>query len=270
MEVWVGRASARQWARVVIGMVGLVCAGVGLLASPAVTEQQRGGSARVAGIAWATIPAGTFQMGCVPGDPRCAADEKPRHAVTISRPFDLMTTEVTLGMFKSHGFAPEPQPPWSHSDDQPVVIVTWDEAVQFCAKIGGRLPTEAEWEHAARAGKDGMLYPWGDKAPTDVAGAENGAAFEGDAAQPVGQYAPNAFGVHDMAGNVWEWVSDWASIYEDAPASDPAGRPSGTVRLVRGGSYGDDPSNLRVSNRTPNAPDRVNLNVGFRCARDNR
>ena len=270
MEVRVVRASAQQSTRVVVGLVGLVCAGVGLFASAIDPAPQRGGSARVAGIAWATIPAGTFQMGCVPGDPRCAGDEKPRHAVTISRAFDLMTTEVTLGMFKSHGFTPEPQPPWSHSEDQPVVIVTWDEAVEFCTSVGGRLPTEAEWEHAARGGKDGMLYPWGDKAPTDVAGAENGAAFEGDAAQSVGQYAPNAFGVHDMAGNVWEWVSDWAGLYPLDPVTDPAGRSSGSVRLVRGGSYGDDPSNLRVSNRTPNAPDRVNLNVGFRCARDSR
>ena len=156
------------------------------------------------------------------------------------------------------------------SADHPVVVVTWSEANDFCAKIGGRLPTEAEWEHAARGGKEGFLYPWGDQAPTDAAGATNGAAFEGDAAQPVGQFAPNAFGVYDMAGNVWEWVSDWTGMYPAEAASDPKGSASGRVRLVRGGSYGDDPSNLRVSNRTPNAPDRINLNVGFRCARNVR
>ena len=233
-------------------------------------DSQRGGPGRAAGIAWVTIPAGTFQMGCVAGDPRCSSDEQPRHAVTLSKPFELMTTEVTVGMFKSHGFHLEDQPIWSKSDNHPVVVVTWSEANDFCAKIGGRLPTEAEWERAARGGLDGVLYPWGDKAPTDAAGAANGAAFEGDAAQLVGQYAANAFGVHDMAGNVWEWVADWASVYTADAITDPKGSPSGRVRLVRGGSYGDDPSNLRVSNRTPNAPDRVNLNVGFRCARDAR
>ncbi len=232
--------------------------------------QRAGGSPRTMGIAWATIPAGTFQMGCVPGDPRCSSDEQPRHAVTLSRPFELMTTEVTVGMFKRQGLHMDEQPIWSRSDNHPVVVVTWTEAHDFCAKIGARLPTEAEWERAARGGQEGVLYPWGDKAPTDAAGATNGAAFEGDAAQPVGQYAANAYGVYDLAGNVWEWVADWAGTYTAEAVTDPKGSPSGRVRLVRGGSYGDDPSNLRVSNRTPNQPDRVNLNVGFRCARDVR
>ena len=231
---------------------------------------QRPAPARAVGIAWATIPSGAFQMGCVPGDPRCSSDEQPRHAVTISRSFELMTTEVTVGMFRSHGFHVDEQPVWSTSENHPVVVVTWSEANDFCAKIGGRLPTEAEWEHAARGGKEGVLYPWGDQAPTDAAAAVNGAAFENDAAQPVGQFAPNAFGVYDMAGNVWEWVADWAGTYTAQAVSDPKGSASGLVRLVRGGSYGDDPSNLRVSNRTPNAPDRINLNVGFRCARNVR
>ena len=249
--------------------LGGACLVVGTVTAASVGTQ-RAGPARTAGIAWVTIPAGTFQMGCVPGDPRCSSDEQPRHAVTLSKPFDLMTTEVTVGMFKSHGFHLEQQPIWSQSDNHPVVVVTWSEADDFCAKIGGRLPTEAEWERAARGGQEGVLYPWGDKAPTDAAGATNGAAFEGDAAQPVGQYAPNAYGVYDLAGNVWEWVSDWASNYPSEAVTDPKGSASGRVRLVRGGSYGDDPSNLRVSNRTPNQPDRVNLNVGFRCARDAR
>ena len=213
---------------------------------------QRAGPARAAGIAWVTIPAGTFQMGCVPGDPRCSSDEQPRHAVTLSKPFDLMTTEVTVGMFKSHGFHLEQQPIWSQSDNHPVVVVTWSEANDFCAKIGGRLPTEAEWERAARGGQEGVLYPWGDKAPTDAAGATNGAAFEGDAAQPVGQYAPNAFGVLRHGR---KRLGMGGGLGEQLPAdavTDPKGSASGRVRLVRGGSYGDDPSNLRVSNRTPN------------------
>jgi formylglycine-generating enzyme required for sulfatase activity len=250
----------------------VLLAGVVALASqrPGAEPTSRPRADRPVGIAWATIPAGTFQMGCVPGDPRCSSDERPRHSVTISKAFQLMTTEVTVGMFRSHGFHVDMQPAWSTSENHPVVIVPWTEADDFCARIGGRLPTEAEWEYAARGGKDGMLYPWGDQAPTDAGGAMNGAAFESDAAQAVGQFGPNAFGVYDMAGNVWEWVSDWVGVYADGPVTDPKGGPSGRVRLVRGGSYGDDPSNLRVSNRTPNQPDRVNVNVGFRCARDAR
>ena len=195
---------------------------------------QRQAPARTVGIAWATIPSGTFQMGCVPGDPRCSSDEQPRHAVTISRSFELMTTEVTVGMFRSHGFEVDEQPVWSRSENHPVVVVTWSEANDFCAKIGGRLPTEAEWEHAARGGKEGFLYPWGDQAPSDAAGVVNGAAFEGDAAQPVGQFAPNAFGVYDMIGNIDEWTR-----------SSRRGRPS----ILKGGYWGPVRTRCRPTTR---------------------
>ena len=151
-------------------------------------------------------------------------------------------------MFKSHGFPPGASSrSGARSDNHPVVVVTWGEANDFCAKIGGRLPTEAEWERAARGGQEGVLYPWGDKAPTDAAGATNGAAFEGDAAQPVGQYAPNAFGVHDMAGNVWEWVSDWAGNYPADAVTDPKGS------AVRTGAAGA----RRQLRRRPQQPARV-------------
>ena len=233
------------------------------------------GAARAAiaeptGVTWVRIPAGTFQMGCVPADERCNVDEHPRHQVSITRPFDLMATEVTIGMYRQVATAVDEQPAWSRSELYPVVIVTWDEAVAFCTAIGGRLPTEAEWEYAARGGRPDTVYPWGNEPPDYVAGARAGAAFEGDAARPVRSFAANAFGLFDMAGNVWEWTADAGSLYRPDPVRDPQGPMSGQVRILRGGSFGDDASNLRVSNRTPNQPDRVNVNVGFRCARDAR
>jgi formylglycine-generating enzyme required for sulfatase activity len=223
-------------------------------------------------IAWVRIPAGTFEMGCGTLDERCGGDEYPKHAVTFSKPFEMMATEVTAGMYRAAAPVIDEQPAWSTSPDHPVVIVTWDEAQAFCRGVNGRLPTEAEWEYAARGGKPDLVYPWGNEPPTDREGAVNGAAFEGDAAWPVKSFAANGFGLYDMAGNVWEWVADWGGFYSQSslPATDPTGPDAGRTRVVRGGSYGDDPVNLRVSNRTPNPPDRANVNVGFRCVREAR
>jgi formylglycine-generating enzyme required for sulfatase activity len=219
-------------------------------------------------IAWARIPAGSFHMGCVPDDPRCGVDEHPRHAVTFSKPFEMMISEVTVEMYRVAGLPLDEQPPWSTSPGHPVVIVTWDRAREFCGTAGGRLPTEAEWEYAARGGREGAIYPWGNQPPTDEAGATNGAAFENERPLPAKSFAPNAYGLYDVAGNVWEWTADAIGLYTADPVTDPAGPRTGRARIVRGGSFGDDPENLRVSNRTPNQPDRVNVNVGFRCARD--
>jgi len=219
-------------------------------------------------IPWVTIPAGTFQMGCVPADTRCDADEQPRHAVTISKGFQLMATEVTVATYRALIGELESQPPWS-SPDHPVVIVTWQDAVAFCDKAGGRLPTEAEWEYAARGGRDGALYPWGDEPPTDEPGKPNGATMESDRARPVKSYQANGYGLFDMAGNVWEWTADIGGLYRvGAPLIDPQGLAEGSTRIVRGGSFGDAARNLRLSNRTSNRADSINVNVGFRCARN--
>jgi formylglycine-generating enzyme required for sulfatase activity len=227
----------------------------------------------IPGVEWVRIPAGTFQMGCIsPAMPRrCDADEYPRHAVTITRPFDMMATEVTARMFRAFTPLIEEQPVWSTSPDQPVAIVTWDDAVRFCKAVGGRLPTEAEWEYAARGGREGTVYPWGDQAPDDRPGTANGAAFEGDSPRAAKAFRANGFGLYDMAGNVWEWVADWYGVWDPVAVNDPKGPAAGDgFRVVRGGSYGDDMGNLRVSNRNPNRPGSRNVNVGFRCARDPR
>lgn len=229
----------------------------------------RAQSSRVpAGISWARIPPGQFQMGCVPSDQRCDQDEFPRHSVTLIKPIELMTTEVTVGMYRAAGLTPDDQPPWSTSPEHPVVIVTWEEAEAFCRLVSGRLPTEAEWEYAARGGREGTIYPWGDEVPTDTPGAVNGAAFEGERAFPVKSFGANPYGLFDMSGNVWEWTADGSRLYSAEVVTDPQRPGAGRTRIVRGGSFGDDPGNLRLSNRTQNQPQRVNVNVGFRCARD--
>ena len=219
-------------------------------------------------VTWTRIPAGSFEMGCVDSDDRCGGDEYPRHKVTLTRPFEMMATEVTVGMYRASGRQPDEQPAWSTGPDFPLVIVEFDEATEFCTSLGGRLPTEAEWEYAARGGRAGTVFPWGNQPPSDRASAAEGAAFEGDAARPVKTFAPNGFGLHDMAGNVWEWVKDFGGFYGPLAEDDPTGPDTGRTRVVRGGSYGDDAVNLRTSNRTPNPPDRANLNVGFRCVRE--
>jgi formylglycine-generating enzyme required for sulfatase activity len=258
---WLGIAPCLLF-RLLVGACIAVAAGAVVhtqAASPAMPD-----------IAWAQIPAGTFQMGCVPADELCNTDEHPRHQVTITKPFDLMTTEVTVAMFRASGLEVDEQPAWSKTPSHPMVIVTWSEAVKFCQMIGGRLPTEAEWEYAARGGHEGGIYPWGDEPPDYTPNTASGAAFESDNPQPVKSFGANGYGLFDMAGNVWEWTADFGTIYRPDAVSDPQGLASGRSRIVRGGSFGDDPRSLRVSNRTPNQPDRVNVNVGFRCARDVR
>ncbi|MEQ1760292.1 MAG: formylglycine-generating enzyme family protein [Vicinamibacterales bacterium] len=243
----------------------LALSGALLLAGPVSAQTS---PAATPALGWVRIPAGTFTMGCVPTDMRCGADERPRHTVTISKAFELMAAEVTLGQFRAAITEVDPQPVWSTTPDHPVVSVDWDEAVAFCRAVGARLPTESEWEYAARGGRADTIYPWGDNAPTDRSDVANGAAFEGDSARPVRSFGANGFGLYDMVGNVWEWVSDFGGLYATDSATDPTGPATGRVRVVRGGAYGDDAANLRISNRTPNAPDRINVNVGVRCARD--
>jgi serine/threonine-protein kinase len=230
-------------------------------------------------VGWVRIPAGAFEMGCVPSDMRCDADESPRHRVTISRPFEMMATEVTKAMYNAV-MPEEEQPAWSLSANHPIAIVDWAEASKFCAAVGGRLPTEAEWEYAARGGREGTIYPWGNDDPDDRETLPNGAAFETDSPRPARTFRPNGFGLFEMAGNVWEWVADPYGGYPEAAVTDPqgpanpvgltaprGGGPAARVRVVRGGAYGDDSRNLRISNRTPNRENAVNVNVSFRCAR---
>lgn len=225
-------------------------------------------------VEWATVPAGRFLMGCVPGDRNCRGNEHHRHEVELSRGFELTATEVTIGQFdafaRSAGGRTPRQPLWNDTPRHPVVNVTWQEAAAMCGWLGGRLPTEAEWERAARGGEDGRIFWWGDTFDRrSVNAGGSGAGDRWRTTAPVGSFPPNAYGLYDMAGNVWEWTADWyARQYPKRPALDPAGPRSGTHRVIRGGSWDSSAARVRTSSRygLP-AGARYNLYVGFRCAR---
>ncbi len=167
--------------------------------------------------------------------------------------------------------------------DHPVVHISWTDADAYCAWAGGRLPSEAEWEFAARGGLDGKTYPWGNELEPDGEHrmnvwqgdfpARNTAAdgFAGTA--PVDSFRPNGYGLHNMTGNVWEWTADWfhPTFRQGDRRRDPAGPPSGTSRVQKGGSYLCHHSycrRYRVAARQGSTPDSSTGNVGFRCARD--
>ncbi|HBX68315.1 MAG TPA: hypothetical protein DEH25_02715, partial [Chloroflexi bacterium] len=148
----------------------------------------------------------------------------------------------------------------------PVIEVTWYGAQAYCAWRGGRLPTEAEWEKAARGGLEGNLYPWGDQTPSCDLANLNGCS---DFPFEVGEFSPNGYKIYDMAGNLWEWVSDWYGIdaYTFSSDSNPTGPSTGTAKAIRGGGWGDWPYRLRVSQRLDFEPGKSDNSTGFRCAR---
>jgi formylglycine-generating enzyme required for sulfatase activity len=151
-------------------------------------------------------------------------------------------------------------------EDHPATQVSWYGAQAYCQWAGARLPTEAEWEKAAR-GIDGRLYPWGNEAP-NCDKAQYGDC--GGMTVPVGSRPAGAsrYGVLDMGGNVWEWVADWygPAYYSSSPAQNPQGPDSGERRVFRGGSWGYPPAFLRTADRARNRPTYAGFNVGFRCA----
>ncbi|MDD5563891.1 MAG: SUMF1/EgtB/PvdO family nonheme iron enzyme [Thermoanaerobaculaceae bacterium] len=240
----------------------------------AVDPHNAGLDERLTKLDWVRIPAGTFEMGCVPADVECAANEKPRHAVTIDTPFLMMIRPVTVAQYRrfvqSTGRAAAPAPAFAQGDDHPVVGVDWNDAVAYCSWAGGRLPTEAEWEYAARGGQDGLKYPWGNSISHENANFKGtGGRDQWKYTSPVGSFDANGFGLFDMAGNVWEWCADpyGETYYASSPSVDPQGPPSGSSRVLRGGSWDFDPKSLRASFRGWILPWGGCDSGGFRCVR---
>ena len=234
------------------------------------------------GLSYVRIEPGEFQMGATPGDTEARPDEK-RHPVRITKAFWLGATPVTVAAYKRFVAerpqfkmppAPDFNPDWG-KPDHPIVRVTWDEAKAYCewaGGAGGGLPTEAQWEYAARGGKDGLKYPWGNEIGTGNANY-TGSKWKGTS--PMRSYPANAWGLYDMAGNVWEWVADWydenyyATLPSDRPADDPRGPDHETrVRVLRGGSFDDVTRSLRAAYRNWYEPVSWVGYFGFRCVRE--
>ena len=229
------------------------------------------------------IPGGTFQMGSVSG----SDDEKPVHSVSLSS-FWLGATPVTVAVWKEYceatGVSMPEAPDWGWLDDHPVVNVSWEDIMGsdgkggFCAWAseiaGGRLklPTEAQFEYAARGGQSGLEYPWGntfDRSKLWSSGAGYGDAKRTAPVVRTSNIYRNAYGLTDMSGNVYQWCSDWYGSYGSASELDPKGPPSSSdnVRCVRGGSWsGNDPDYFRCAIRFWFNPDFGNNNIGFRLS----
>jgi len=204
------------------------------------------------------IPPGRFSMGCSAGDAECQPDELPVHAVRIRRGYWLARTEVTNTQYEKR--MKPTQRARGAGGNHPVVTVDWSEAKAYCAAIGGRLPTEAEWEYAARAGSPERYYD----TLSEVAWYERNS---GDHSHPVGQKEPNAFGLHDMLGNVYEWVLDrYFNQYDDSAEEVQEPLAPNASATARGGAWHSEGKDVRVSNRFAAPPDYADANVGFRCA----
>ncbi len=235
---------------------------------PAATEA----AAPVAGGAgMVEIGGGAALVGCAPGDERCFADEKPARTVTLA-PFLLDATEVTVGQYQAFVTATErpapPPAPFRQTSSDPVVNVTWGEADAYCRWAGKRLPTEAEWEAAARAG-GAFRFPGGSVVTHDAANYEGtGGADRWLQTAPVGSFPATANGLYDLAGNVWEWVADWLGPSPPGPEDNPRGPATGKLKVVKGGAWNSGVVSLRVSNRGRFPPETRNPAVGFRCAAD--
>ncbi|MBI4671018.1 MAG: SUMF1/EgtB/PvdO family nonheme iron enzyme [Chloroflexi bacterium] len=218
-----------------------------------------------------SIQGSAFTMGDDKGDP----DERPAHPVTVED-FAIDRFEVTNALFdafvQATGYRTENESKgkaqtWRtlstpDTGGNPVVMVSWADAQAFCAWAGKRLPTEAEWEFAAR-GADGRVYPWGNEYdPKKFNGKESG--IHGTV--HVGSYPAgvSAFGLDDMAGNVWEWTADWYQPYPGGAASQFFGEK---FRVTRGGGWFDTNKQVRTSNRSSADPSAANDDLGFRCAR---
>ena len=212
----------------------------------------------ITGIEMLLVPPGTFMMGASPGDTQASDDEEPAHEVTITKAFYLGRTAVTQAQwFKVRDTNPSK---FLGDESLPVDSVSWVDCQQFCANTGMKLPTEAQWEYACRAGTKGARYGDLDL----IAWHEDNA---GEETHAVGQLQPNALGFCDMLGNVWEWCEDWYGPYSSGSVTNPTGPTTGSHRLLRGGSWYVYSYVCRASERSSSSPDYVGGSYGFRVVR---
>ncbi len=212
---------------------------------------------KTTGIELLLVPPGSFAMGSPSDDPNAFPDESPVRTVAITRPFYLGRTEVTRGQWNPQATAPDVA---TDLDQHPIEGVSWIEAMAFATRHGLRLPTEAEWEYACRAGGEGpsreelsaFAWHW---------------PISGGSSQPVATRLANGFGLHDMLGNAFEWVADWYGPYDATDLVDPQGSEDGTGRVVRGGSWYFRTLS-RPARRYEFEPQQQRHDVGFRVARD--
>jgi len=234
----------------------------------------------------ALIPAGSFEMGDSMNEPEGWMDRsRPVHRVELDA-FYMDVNEVTVGQFKQfveesgyayHQFlriSTTGTNRWqdvamnSPGDDYPMVYVSWHDAVAYCEWAGKRLPTEAEWEYAARGGLVGKRYPWGDEITHDDANyGGTGGSDKWDKCALVGSFESNGYGLYDMAGNVWEWCADWydENYYSISPLKNPKGPDTGAWGVLRGGSWNFNPGDLRAAVRHFYNPALTFNGNGFRC-----
>jgi len=217
------------------------------------------------GMKFVRIEAGFFLMGLEQGGDW---DERPEHTVTFSRPFWMAVTEVTNIQYEQ--FDPEHRKlGFSSQDDEPVVFISWNDAVKFCEWLSEkenrpyRLPTEAEWEYACRAGTSTAYYT-GDSLPEVYHKNQKQTWQPEPVSLKVGTTPANQWGLYDMHGNVEEWCCDWYGPYEEGEQTDPVGRSDGDFKVTRGGSYSTEVSYLRSANRLGTLPEDKSWLIGFR------
>ena len=232
-------------------------------------DKAPGSSCSFGGIPVRWIPPGSFMMGSPDSEEERDSDET-QHEVVLSQGFFMAETECTQGQWE---LVMGSNPSNFKGTDRPVEQVSWYEVVEYCRKLTAkqctegilpegwewRLPTEAEWEYAARAGTTGPRY-----GELDAIGWWDGNS--GRQTHPVSQKAANAWGLHDMMGNVWEWCSDWSGDYSTGSVTDPTGPSSGSRRVFRGGSCFDVAWYARSAVRLRYDPGDRNLDLGFRPA----
>jgi len=214
------------------------------------------------------VKGGVFNMGCSPGDQLCAKDERPKHAVEL-KPYFIDINEVTIAEYKrcvAAGECGASELANRIKEDQgnrPVIGVSWFDAKKYCEWVGKRLPTEAEWENAAKAGKNSALYGKLD----EIAWYESNSQ---GSSRLIGEKKPNAIGLYDILGNVWEWCADWydENYYGASPKQNPTGPESGTHKVIRGGGWQNNPKQVRTTYRVGLSSMTKSNDIGFRCAKD--